>query len=110
MKFLLIYIIGAICTYLLFSWLIGEKDFESKKKQLNEYEKYLDDYKNRLSQAQKKFYEYQKSELAKINKEKEKLFKLTKENDKNDKLINKNYSTLRGIITKFEGSVKKIDE
>ena len=31
MKFLLIYIIGAICTYLLFSWLIGEKDFESKK-------------------------------------------------------------------------------
>ena len=58
----------------------------------------------------KKFYEYQKSELSKINKEKEKLFKLTKENDKNDKLINKNYSTLRGIITKFEGSVKKIDE
>ena len=25
-----------------------QKDFESKKKQLNEYEKYLDDYKNRL--------------------------------------------------------------
>ena len=31
MRFLLIYLIGAICTYIFFSWLVGEKDFESQK-------------------------------------------------------------------------------
>ena len=43
-----------------------QKDFESKKKQLNEYEKYLDDYKNRLSQAQKKFYLQKKMNYSSI--------------------------------------------
>ena len=63
-----------------------------------------------MESAQKRFYEYQKCEIAKITKQKEELLKLSKENEKHDKKINKNYDTLKGIVSKFEGTVNKANK
>lgn len=85
------------------------KDYNRRKKELSDYEKYLDNYKSSLVKEQQRFADYQKFELSKLIKQKDELMKLEKEKEKDKIKINNNCTSLSDLASKLEKSAKRID-